>query len=116
MSGSEQKDGLGRRRRAAAAAAAVLAVAAIHPPQGIGTNLCLMRRATGLQCPGCGMTRSLSCAIRGKWGESFEHHPLGLAMLVLLAGAAVFGLVSSSLAARVAATLNVLWLDHRVSR
>jgi hypothetical protein len=65
-----------------------LLAALINPPHGTGITVCWFRSCTGLSCPGCGLTRSLSCALRGMWPESFHYHPMGLIIL------AVFGLVA----------------------
>ena len=46
-----------------------------------------------MPCPGCGLTRSLSCALRGLFSESLSYHPLGLIVLglfVFTAGQSVF--------------------------
>jgi hypothetical protein len=60
-----------------------LLLALISPPHGTGITLCWFQHTTGLPCPGCGMTRSLSCGIRGMFIESWHYHPLGLFVLPL---------------------------------
>ena len=40
----------------------VLVVALVHPPHGLGVEVCWTRAATDVPCPGCGLTRSVSCA------------------------------------------------------
>ena len=60
-----------------------LLVAAISPPDGFGINVCWFYGATGLPCPGCGVTRSLSCGLRGLLLESWQYHPMGLLLLAL---------------------------------
>jgi hypothetical protein len=48
--------------------------------------LCLSRACFGVQCPGCGLTRSFIFLAQGNWQSSWESHHLGwlLAVLVLL--------------------------------
>src|SRR5258707_14511868 len=58
-----------------------LILAVISPAHGSGVKLCWFESATGIPCPGCGMTRSLSCGIRGMFAESWHYHPLGLLVL-----------------------------------
>ena len=60
-----------------------LLVAVISPPHGFGISVCWFSGATGLPCPGCGVTRSLSCGLRGLWLESWHYHPLGMFILAL---------------------------------
>src|ERR1044071_4195059 len=60
-----------------------LLLAAITPPHGNGVTICWIKRATGIDCPGCGLTRSLSCGLRGMFVESFNYHPFGLFILAL---------------------------------
>ena len=60
-----------------------LLVAAISPPHGFGFTVCWLSAATGLPCPGCGVTRSLSCGLRGLWLASWHYHPMGLLILAL---------------------------------
>ncbi|MEY4384750.1 MAG: hypothetical protein RLY20_33 [Verrucomicrobiota bacterium] len=45
--------------------------------------MCFFESATHVPCPGCGMTRSLSCAIRGMFSESWNYHPFGMFILAL---------------------------------
>lgn len=40
-------------------------------------TICLMRGATGLPCPGCGITRSLAAVASGSFEAAFTAHPLG---------------------------------------
>src|SRR5689334_13262290 len=60
-----------------------LSLAVILPPQGSGIDVCFLHSATGLPCLGCGLTRSLSCAVRGMFVQSWHYHPMGLAILLL---------------------------------
>jgi hypothetical protein len=80
---SERAHGFWLGRYCVAAAWMGLALAAFSPPHGSGLPWCWVYGATGLPCPGCGMTRSLSCALRGMWGESWTYHPFGLFVLPL---------------------------------
>jgi hypothetical protein len=45
---------------------------------------CVIKIATGLDCPGCGLTRSISAFLHGDITESFKFHPLGIFVAVLL--------------------------------
>ena len=61
---------------------------------GEGSTTCLLRRATGLPCATCGMTRSFCAIGRGDLGAAFAQHPLGpilyaFSVLVMLRSAAV---------------------------
>jgi hypothetical protein len=60
-----------------------LFVAALTPPHGSGVSLCWFGAATGIPCPGCGVTRSVSCALRGMLYESSRFHPMGVLLLML---------------------------------
>ncbi len=60
-----------------------LALAALSPPHGLSVSVCWFQSSTGLPCPGCGMSRSLSCGIRGMFAESWHYHPMGLFVLLL---------------------------------
>lgn len=67
-----------------------LGAAALHPAHGLELELCPSKVFVGAPCPGCGLTRSVSCAVRGRATESWAYHPFGLALtgLVVTTGAA----------------------------
>ena len=70
-------------KRCVFAALVGILLAVLSPPEGFGLPVCLFHNATGLPCPGCGMTRSLSCAVRGMFSQSWHYHPLGIPILAL---------------------------------
>jgi hypothetical protein len=58
----------------------------VEPDQSIGLAavpsiklpvVCPSRRLFGVECPGCGMTRSLTHLLHGRLGQSFATHRLG---------------------------------------
>lgn len=79
-----------RRRLVGLGAASILVAARLLPADGVDVPVCLYRIAFGVRCPGCGLTRSLSCAVRGMWGESVSYHPLGIVVMVALIAAVVW--------------------------
>ena len=72
-----------------------LLLAAITPPHGLGFSICWWQDGTGLPCPGCGVTRSLSCAVRGLFEESLQYHPFGFPILMFFIATAVWSLLPS---------------------
>jgi hypothetical protein len=44
---------------------------------------CYFRKVTGLDCPGCGMTRGMSAALNGRFGQALALNPLGMILLPL---------------------------------
>jgi hypothetical protein len=60
-----------------------LALAALSPRDGLGVPLCFFHSTTGIDCIGCGLTRSLSCAMRGSFAQSWGYHPMGIFILAL---------------------------------
>lgn len=44
-------------------------------------STCAFKNITTLDCPLCGITRSMVCAVRGKTITAIEFHPLGPAVL-----------------------------------
>ncbi|UCD75319.1 MAG: DUF2752 domain-containing protein [Phycisphaerales bacterium] len=70
-----------------------LIVAVVHPPHGLGLPICWLRTTTGLLCPGCGITRSMSCAVRGLFEQSWQYHPFGILLLAFFCLAAAISLL-----------------------
>ena len=44
---------------------------------------CIFRSATGLECPGCGMTRGTYALLNGRIVEAFAFNPVGMVLLPL---------------------------------
>lgn len=70
-----------------------LLLAIVSSPKGVGVSLCWTHSITGIQCLGCGMTRSLSCALRGLFAESWAYHPFGIPLLLLFLATAAQSLL-----------------------
>jgi hypothetical protein len=49
-------------------------------------QLCMARAMFGMDCPGCGLTRSFILLSQGRWHAAYVTHPLGwlLALLIVL--------------------------------
>lgn len=47
-------------------------------------SLCVIKRAFGVPCPGCGMTRAISCAFHGEFRRAWRHNKLVVVVLPLL--------------------------------
>jgi hypothetical protein len=83
-------------------------VAALNPPHGTGVTVCVFKHCTGISCPGCGLTRSLSCGLRGMFAESWQYHPLGLFILTLFIATAIRSLLPSLWQERIRS-----WMESR---
>lgn len=55
--------------------AAFVVLAVWQPTGGAENSICLFRRATGIPCPGCGLTRGFAALAKGHFGQAFEFHP-----------------------------------------
>lgn len=55
-----------------------------------GPSFCPFKVATGMPCPGCGLTRSSVALLHGDLGTSLYYHPLGAA---IVAAAVVVGVI-----------------------
>lgn len=51
-----------------------------HPPP------CLSRMLFGVRCPGCGMSRAMSCAVHGNFKKALHYNKLVVIVLPLLVG------------------------------
>lgn len=49
-----------------------------------GHSLCLVKNLFHLPCPGCGMTRALSCVLHGRFLEAYYFNPLVIMLFPLL--------------------------------
>lgn len=47
-------------------------------------SICLIYNVFGVRCPGCGMTRALSCAVHGRFKQAFQYNWLVVVVLPLL--------------------------------
>lgn len=75
-------------------ALAAVAVARLVDPRRVegGPVLCPFRLATGLPCPGCGLTRSWVHLMHGQVGEAMAANPFGIVALglaIALVGAVI---------------------------
>jgi hypothetical protein len=84
----------------AVGAAGLALVALWSPPDDPVSSLCLTRRALGLPCPGCGLTRAVAQLVQGNFARAVALHPLApLAALDAVVGWALWGLSLYGLAA-----------------
>ncbi len=58
-----------------------------------GTEICGFKQATGLPCPGCGVTTSAMAFVKGRLFESFYIQPAGAVFCCVLVVTAVFALL-----------------------
>jgi Protein of unknown function (DUF2752) len=54
------------------------------PAPGVQNTVCLLRRLTGLPCPGCGMTRAFAHLAKGEWAAAASDHLLAYVLAVEL--------------------------------
>ncbi len=43
-------------------------------------EVCQWRRLLGIDCPGCGLTRSFICLSRAQWARAWNFNPAGIAL------------------------------------
>lgn len=87
---------------------ALLVLAFVLPADGAGIPLCWVKAATGLPCPGCGLTRSVSSLAHLHFWDSLRYHPFGPLVLALGVFCAVMLLGGAKRRVRVAR-----WLARR---
>lgn len=86
----------------------MLASAAL-PPEGLGIEVCSLHAATGLPCPGCGLTRAFIAVVAGDAESATALHPFVWLIFPLVGVIALVGLLPSGARARVAQKLDDRW-------
>jgi len=91
-----------RPSTAALLSAAIVAVGSLVSPDTLdaGPVLCPMRLATGIPCPGCGLTRSCAACFHGELARSVEFHPFGPLVCAAAAAALVLYAIESTTGTR----------------
>ncbi|MCH8922154.1 MAG: DUF2752 domain-containing protein [Planctomycetes bacterium] len=49
-------------------------------------SICVWRNSTGVDCPGCGLTRSFICLAHGRPASAWKYNPAGLLLFTMLVG------------------------------
>lgn len=81
-----------------AALGLVAALAVLEPGGDSRYTICVLRRTTGVPCPGCGLTRALAALAKGRWAAALGFHPLApLVAAEVAAGWLVWGAVAAGL-------------------
>jgi hypothetical protein len=57
-----------------------------NPATAVFYPKCLFHKATGLYCPGCGMTRALYCLLHGELRKGLHENALAILALPVLGG------------------------------
>ncbi len=47
------------------------------PTDGVGITICWIKAYTDLPCPGCGLTRSITCLSQFQFVKAWNYHPFG---------------------------------------
>lgn len=58
-------------------AVVALALSFLLPTEGLGIPICWFKSLFGLPCPGCGLTRSLTCISHLEFAKAWNFHPFG---------------------------------------
>jgi hypothetical protein len=69
---------------------------------------CAFHWMTGIPCPGCGLTRSISALLRGRLSDSFWLHPLGPLLFLALVMALVTGIMPGAVRERLIGVVGVV--------
>lgn len=76
--------------------------------------LCTMKRLTGVDCPGCGLTRSFIALAHGQWRESLRFNAAGPIWFVIIAGQVPFQAWQLRRIASQQRPLDVTWWGQAV--
>ncbi len=61
----------------------ILALSVVLPPKGLGITVCWLQAISGLPCPGCGLTRSVTSLTHGHLESALRYHPFGILVWLL---------------------------------
>jgi hypothetical protein len=84
----------------------IIAVSFFFPIGGLGFDLCWLHAATGLPCPGCGMSRAISAISQGDFTAALGLNPFAFLAWPTFLGLAVLALLPRGARARVEAALR----------
>lgn len=84
----------------------VISVSFIFPIGGLGIDLCVLHAATGLPCPGCGMSRAISAISQGDFSAALGLNPFAFFAWPTFFVLAVMALLPSGVRTRVEAPLR----------
>ncbi len=70
-------------RHVAFLAVVCLLVSFFLPTDGLGVTVCWFKSYYGHPCPGCGLTRSITCISHLEFGKSWDYHPFGALIYAL---------------------------------
>ncbi len=100
------------RLRLGVAVSGFLALIAVYGPVDIP---CLFTTATGIQCPACGLTRSVASIARGDLGASLAYHPAGIGIAGIALAAFLIPAQTQRLYAAASRTWGGLHLGIRIA-
>ena len=72
----------------------ILVLSVVLPPEGVGVGVCWFQAISGIPCPGCGLTRSVTSLTHGHFESAVQHHPFGILvwlLAVVLASSPLWG-------------------------
>ena len=55
----------------------VLGISFFLPTDGLGVKICWIKRLFDVPCPGCGLTRSITCLSQIEFEKAWHYHPFG---------------------------------------
>ena len=107
---SRAKNSLAGILLAAVALALVSVVFLFNPATHHFYPVCQFHRLTGLNCPGCGMTRALSALLHGEFATALRDNALFVAGIFLLGARGVWFAVKKFRGQRTGEFFRVDWL------
>lgn len=82
------------------AALAALLASVVLPVEGLGISLCFFYDVTGLPCPGCGLTRSVTSISHLRFQEAWFYNPFGFPIHATFVLMAIYGILPRALRER----------------